>query len=308
MKSITLSLKAFFAAGRIGLVIFLMAGAVFFAAFSQVSDPFEAAIERMEVLNALEGDIRLNLSEMQVQEAQFIFALAYGLPARDAEESAARADEAITARLEALETEGRLSGEVHEYSSDLSALLEEFDQLRADHRDIYEETLFAIEDGDDELVFDLLDELEENNLALHQTLQAMVLEVEHNRLAALEAFPGDMTGSILMVAVAFLASLLLALAGYQAIAGAVRPLRRMGNLIREIGGNLYEPGEADHLLRLGGSAGGLARALDELARAEDQRIEDEKEEIAQLREALQESRRRRLKLFRGTGEGGGSHE
>jgi hypothetical protein len=87
--------------------------------------------------------------------------------------------------------------------------------------------------------------------------------------------------------------LLFALLGYQAIASAVRPLSHLRNTITTIGGDVYRTSKT----LAGGAAGGLAKALEELARAEQVRNQNAKQEVEDLRQALYESRRRRLKIY-----------
>ncbi len=303
MKNITIITKAIIASGRLGMILFLLACSMAVAAFSQGSEPFDAALERTDLLGSLEGPVRLALAEMQLQEAQYIFSQAYGLPERNALNRISEAEEYISAELDQLEQEGRISGVEYEFASDLSPSIADFDTLRADHRDLFDEVLFAIEDGEVEYVFDMLDELELDNLVLNDSLRSLVLEVEHDRLAALEAFPDDLSASILMVVLAMLATLALALLGYSVIADMVSPLRHIDDMMMSIRGDLYKKENFAHLQKAVGSAGRLARALDQLAEVEHRRTEAARAQIAAAREELYQSRRRRLKLFGTPGQG-----
>jgi hypothetical protein len=285
------------------MILFLLACSMAVAAFSQGSGPFDAALERTDLLDSLEGPVQLGLAEMQLQEAQYIFSQAYGLPERNALNRISDAEEFISTELDQLEQEGRISGAGYEFAGDLSPGVADFETLRADHRDLFDEVLFAIEDGDDEYVFDMLDELELDNLALNDSLRSLVLEVEHDRLAALEAFPDALSASILGVVLAMLATLVLALLGYWVIADMVSPLRHIDDMMMSIRGDLYKKGNFDHLQKAAGSAGRLARALDQLAEVEHRRTEAARAQITAVREELYQSRRRRLKLFGTPGQG-----
>jgi hypothetical protein len=85
--------------------------------------------------------------------------------------------------------------------------------------------------------------------------------------------------------------------GYQVIATTVHPLRNLRNMITAIGGDKYRPEMQGTLLKSRGPAGNLARALDQLAKSEQERTAGIKDETERLRQELYESHRRRLKVF-----------
>lgn len=292
MNKIMTYIRAFFSLGWLGLIIGLMALAILFAAFSQSSDPFDAAIERMSVLGELESSVALDLAEKQVQESLEFFSLAYGLPSSGAAEKAIQADERISETLARLENEGSFLGDEEFYTSALTSEVNEFNQFRAAHREDFEYVVDSIDELDDEDIYDALYSLEESNESLTFMLRSIIIGVEQDRQQALGDFPEDANASLLIIVLALAATLFLALLGYQAIAVAVRPLSHLRNTITSIGGDLYRPGQS----LAGGVAGSLPRALEELAQSEQSRNQAAKQEIEDLRQALYESRRRRLKI------------
>ncbi|PKN92508.1 MAG: hypothetical protein CVU44_15350 [Chloroflexi bacterium HGW-Chloroflexi-6] len=296
MKTINTYIRAFFSLGWLGWVIALMALVVLFAAFNQSSDAFDAAVERTYVLSELEAFVALDLAEMQVQETQEILIKAYGLGATDALERAKQADQSISETMDWFEEDGSFYGD-DGYYSDLTEDIEAFNQARVNHAEMFDNFLNSFDEAnneaDDEYLLELTQELEEDNEFLNAALRKMIIDVEQDRQFALAEFPYESNASILVIAIALGVTLLLALAGYQAIAVAVRPLRHLRNKITTIGGDVYRPGEA----LAGGAAGNLAKALEELALAEQTRNQKAKQEIEDLRQTLYESRRRRLKIY-----------
>ena len=292
MKTIGTYIRAFFSLGWLGLIIGLLALVTLFAAFSQTSDPFDAAMERMFVLSELESSVALDLAEMQIQESREIFTLSYGLDSSDAAEKAQQADERISLTLAELEEDESFYGD-DAYISDLSEDMTAFDEFRIAHRENFEYMVNFADDMTDEDLFDAFYTLEEDNEILTYMLRAIIIGVEQDRLRALGDFPDDANASILIIALALAATLLFALLGYQAIASAVRPLSHLRNTITTIGGDVHRSSQT----LAGGAAGGLAKALEELARAEQVRNQNAKQEVEDLRQALYESRRRRLKIY-----------
>jgi hypothetical protein len=292
MKTIFTYIRAFFSLGWLGLIIGLLALAILVAAFSQISDPFDAAIERMFVLNKLESSVALDLAEMQVQESQEFFTLSYGLDSSGAAQKAQQADERISLTLAGLEEDGRFYGD-DAYITDQRQEVAAFNEFRATHRQNFENLLNAPEGMTDENWFDAFYMIEDDNETLNFMLRTIIIVVEQDRLSALDDFPDDANHSILIIALALAATLLLALLGYQAIAGAVRPLSRLRNTMSTIAGDVEHPSPPV----TGGVALGLSQALAELARAEHARNQNAKQEVEDLRQALYESRRRRLKIY-----------
>jgi hypothetical protein len=288
MNKIMIYIRAFFSLGWLGLIIGLMALAMLVAAFSQSSIPFDAAIERMFVLGELESSVALDLAEKQVQESLEFFSLSYGLPSSGAAEKALQAEERISETMAWLEAQESFRGDDEYYISDLALEVDEFNQFRATHREDFE---YVVEFGD-ELEYEDVYTLEENNETLTFMLRSIIIGVDQDRQRALSDFPEDVNGSLWMIVMALAAMLFLALLGYQAIAMAVRPLSHLRNTITSIGGDVHRPGQP----LAGGVAGNLARALEELAKAEQSRNQAAKQEIEDLRQSLYESRRRRLKI------------
>lgn len=291
MKTIGTYIRAFFSLGRLGLVMLLLAFAMLLAAVSQISDPFDAAFERMYVLSILETEITFDLVEIQIQEAQELFTLTYGLPSSGGFEKAAQADDRISQTMAGLDEEESFDGEY--YSTDLSEEVQAFAETRAAHRALFESTVNNFDEMDDYTWYEALNELEYDNEFLNWSLGNLIIPIEHDRLLALQDFPEDANLSILHLVISMALCLILALIGYQVIASTVRPLRHMNNTITAIAGDMYHPGASP---KGNAISSGLSKALEELARAEQARNENIKKEIEELRQSLYESRRRRLKI------------
>jgi hypothetical protein len=293
MKPISTYIRAFFSLGALGMVIALLALAMLFATLSQESIPFDAAIERMTTLQALQAQIGLDLAEMQVRQVQEIFTLTYGMESSGAFGLAQQADERISQTLAELEEYDSFYEDEDAYISDLSEELANFEESLALNRQIFEFIVSEFDEMDDEEWSDALIELEENQEILNWQLSTLTIVVEQDRQRALADFPDDADTNILIIVTGLAFTLLLALTGYQIIAVTVHPLRHLRNTITTIGGDVYRPGS--NLPK--GTAGRLAKTLDELAQAEQIRNQKAKHEIEDLRQELYESRRRRLKII-----------
>lgn len=301
MKTISTYVKAFFSLGLLGLVMFLLFITILFAAFSQTSDPFDAAVERMDLLATLEGKVTLNLLEMQLQELHEMFIFSYELSTSDNTQKAHDANTEISQELTTLEEDGRFSSELP-YTTDITSKLQDFNNTRAAHQEIFNRVIPALKSGNEAEAVSAMQQFEESQQTLDLQLRSLILAAEHDRLAALREFPSDIDASVSMAAIGLALCLILALFGYQIIATTVQPLRYLRNVITAIGGDQYHPEMQKDLLKKSNSAGDLARALDQLARGEQARNEGRKQEIERLRQELYESRRQRLKVFHTTEE------
>ena len=296
MKHLSLPFKAFLSLGALGLVVLLMAGTILWALGRQTSEPFDAAQERMATLTLLENDIPRALNQMKLYEARKIFLLEYKLPEdQDHAQLAQDSDAEVSTILAELEEYGHLNGQ-QDYMTEILPLITAFNELRETHRATFEALVAAYDADDLETVYDLENQLETENEELDVALRDIVIDVEQDRLEAQRDFPADINESILIVTGGMALVLLLALAGYQIIAASVRPLGALRNAITAIEGDQYRPEMLAGLLNGRGPAGKLARALDQLADNIRQRDSGLKGEIERLREALYESRRRRLKV------------
>jgi hypothetical protein len=299
MRKITTYFKALFSLGPLGLVILLLAITILFAARSQTSEPFDAALERMDILDTLENKVTFNLNEMQLQEVREMFAVDYELSEEDSAQKALDADTEISQELSTLEEDGRFGSEFP-YATDITSELQDFNDTRAAHQKIFKDAISAFESGNEDNAVSTMDQFEENKQTLDSQLRALIISVEHDRLSALKDFPDDADVGVLYAAIGLALCLILALFGYQVITSTVRPLRYLRNTITAIGGDQYRPETQIDLLKRGDAAGNLARALDQLATGEQTRNEGIKQEVERLRQELYESRRRRLKVFHTT--------
>jgi hypothetical protein len=293
MKTINTYIRAFLSLGWLGIIIALMAFAMLFAAFSQESTPFDAAIERMTVLQALQSQIALDLAEMQTHQAEEIFNLTYGLDSTNALTLAQQAEDRILQTLAELDELNSFYEDEDYYISDLTEELADFQELLTQNREIFEYIVWEFDEMDDDEWWDALIDLEDNQEMLNFQLRTLVISVEQDRQRALANFPDDADTNILIIVIGLASTLLLALAGYQAIAVNIQPMGHLRNTLSTIGGDVHQP--AQNLPK--GAAGRLAKALDELGQAEKVRNQNAKQEVEDLRQELYESRRRRLKIY-----------
>lgn len=296
MKTISTYFKAFLSLAPLGFVMFFLAIAILFALISQSSDAFDAALERMDLLNTLESKVTFNLIETQLQEAHQMFVFDYGLPDDNSARKAQDANTVLNQELASLEKDGRFNSDLA-YTTDITSELQNFNNTRAAHQKIFSKAASEYKAGnEDEAISVLEQQYEENQQTLDSQLRNLIVSVEHDRLAALKDFPDNANTNVQAATIGFVMCLILALLGYQVIASIVRPLRYLHTVITAIGGDRYNPEMQKDLLKKGDPAGSLARALDELARGEQTRNEGIKQEIERLRQELYESRRRRLKI------------
>jgi hypothetical protein len=297
MKNLFLPFKAIFSLGWLGLVLLLLAGSILWALDSQESEPFDAAQERMTALSMLENDLPRALNQMKLYEARKIFSLKYDQPEeQDYARLAQESDAEVSAILTEMEEAGHLDSE-QTYVADILTEITAFNQLRETHRATFDALVEAYQADDQDRINDLADQFEIENEDLDFAQRDMVIEVEQGRLEAKRDFPEDINDSILIATGGLALSLVLALVGFQLIAAAVRPLGTLRNAITAIAGDQYRPESISGLLKARGPAGKLARALDHLSTAVQQRDSGLKAETERLRQALYESRRRRLKIY-----------
>jgi len=297
MKNLFLPFKAIFSLGWLGLVLLLLAGSILGALISQESEPFDAAQERMAALAVLENDLPRALNQMKLHEARKIFSLKYNQPEdQDYARLAQESDAEISAILAEMEEAGHLDSE-QTYVTDILPELEDFNALRETHRATFAALVEAYQADDQERIDDLADQFEIENEDLDFAQRDMVIDVEQDRMEAHRDFPEDINDSILIATGGLALSLVLALVGFQLIAAAVRPLGTLRNAITAIAGDQYRPEMLSDLLKARGPDGKLARALDQLAAAVQQRDSGLKAETERLRQELYESRRRRLKIY-----------
>lgn len=294
MKTILVYFKAFVSLIPLGFLFFLMASAMLLAVASQFSDPFNGALERMKVLNRLEGEISAQLGEMQLQEASLAFAREYELPEKDYQNRASQAREHI--RTQITELQESYDPEL-EYASDIRELLQAFVEILDEHEQIFDDTMQAIAEKDAENAYIAMLELEDHNQVLTAALREIIIVVEQDRQTALADFPKDTNQGVLYTSVAMAVCLLLSMVGYSLISLAVRPLRHLGNMMNAIAGDHYRRQSHQREIEQGGLAGALARKLDQLAQDEQTRSAGSKQEIERLRLELYESRKQRLKLY-----------
>jgi hypothetical protein len=298
MKIIRVFLKAAFYPSLLSLVMFLMAVAIFITSLMQVSVPFNSAQERTLVLNTLQDKVAYALASMQIQESYEVYALLYEYEESGFIEYAETADASIDQEFAKLATQGHI-GSKFPYATDLTSKLQIFNDTRAVHRKTFNEVVSSIKSGSADAAL-VMDQLEKDNQTLNSQLSDLIISVEQDRLAALQDFPENLNRGITFAVIGLAFCLILALLGYQVIAATVRPLRGLRNMITAIGGDRYRPEMQGALLKNRGPVGNLARALDQLARSEQDRTAGIKQETERLRQELYESRRRRLKVFHPT--------
>lgn len=290
-------LRALFSMGSLGWIFLLMALAIFVGSFAAVGNflSFETTWQRIDVLDALEGDVSLHLREIQLNELYFVYALAYETAPSDELDAVVYHADEIDLILEDLLAEGHFTADLDYYEEDI-ALLDGFWTLLDQHRESFAGVVEIYESGDVDGAIEGILALREEHEELQGVLRELIASLDADRLYAAQTFPEDIEFALWGVSAAVVAMLLLALGGYRAIAQVTRPVVELTNAVIAIGGDRYHPEMLDRLLKRRGPAGRLARALDAFARAIEERDAAQKTAIENLREQLYESRRRRLKI------------
>lgn len=303
MKKLFAPIKALGTLGWLGVIILLMAGVIEFASFSQGSVPFDTEMENVYALTELEGNISQRLGAMQTSESFYVYSREYELDAQSHLDDALAEDAAIGEALAEMADYGYF--EPVEYEDEeldstytMDALVAEFNDLRSAHRATFDQIVAAYDAGDLESAWALEEEAAYQNDELNAKLKELIDWMEEDRLYAAMEFPSDANIGVQWAAIGFAVVIVLGLLGYQRISATTRPLSDLANATTAIGGDQYRPELLDGLLKKGGPAGKLARALDELAAGVQARDAGLKNEIESLRAQLYESRRKRLKLFR----------
>jgi hypothetical protein len=300
MKFFSNFFKSLFSLGIFGLVILVMIGLLLLASRNIESESFELIQDRIDLLNALEDNINSQINLMQLHEAYTIFTYVYGTEEdEDTVQVAQDADADITNELAKLESEGFFD-EDQPYAEDIAETLDEFNNLRATHRETFEQTLAAYEAEDMDEASTLLEQLQDEDESINDSYIILIQYVERGRLDAMNEFPEGANRQVKTVAISLLCLLVLSLFGYTQVAAATSPLHSLRNAITAIGGDQYRPELLEGLLKQGGRAGKLARALDKLAQEQHAQNADLKADVERLRQELYESPRRRLKLYRET--------
>ncbi|MBN1658407.1 MAG: hypothetical protein JXA93_08410 [Anaerolineae bacterium] len=283
--------------GFLGLVFLLMTLAVVVGSYAAASnlDSLTVTWERIEALAVLEDDVSVHLRDMQLNELYFVYAIDYGAPVEDEVEMAAYHAGQIDLILDDLVAGGHFSRELDYYPEEID-LLADFRALLDEHRQSFAAVVHAYESGDLEAAIEDALSIQEENDELLSILESMIGNLDAARLEAALVFPEEIAFALLGASVALVALLVLALAGYRAIAQLGQPLVDLTNTVVAIGGDRYRPELPGALLKSGGPAGRFARALDAFAREIEGRDASLKKEIDDLCERLYESRRRRLKI------------
>ena len=290
-------LRALLAMGLLGWIFLLMALAMFAGSFAAIGNflSFETTWQRIDALEALEGAVSRHLREMQLNELFFVYALDYETPLDDELDAIFRHADEIDLILDELAAAGHFSADL-DYAEEDLALWDDFRALLDQHRQSFDRVMEKYAAGDVDGAIEGTLALGTEHEELQEVLRELVAGLDADRLDAARTFPEDVEVALLGVSAALVALLLLALAGYSAIAQVTRPVVDLTNAVIAIGGDRYRPELLGRLLKRGGPAGRLARALDAFAQAIDARDAARKGEIDDLREQLYASRRRRLKI------------
>jgi hypothetical protein len=295
-------IRSLFSMGLLAVIFFLMALAIFVGSFAAIAnlDSFEIVWQRIDALAALEDQVSVSLREMQLGELSYAYALDYGVPfGAELDAVAANADE-IEQILDDLVYEGHFSEDLDYFEEDIE-LFYDFRSLLEQHRSSFDKVIQIYKSGDVDAAIDTILILQEDHDDLQFMLGDLITRLDADRINAAWLFPEDIAFALLGVSVALVAMLLLALAGYRAIAQLTQPVVDLTNAVIAVGGDQYRSELLGKLLKGSGPPGRFARALDAFAHAIDRRDASLKQEIDSLRQQLYESRRRRLKISRPNG-------
>lgn len=300
MNHIIAFIKAHLALGWLGIVLLLMAGIVIAAGFFPQNNSIDSAMNRLDALTLLENDVQDELDWMKLNEAYFVFSLLYDEQSNGeylAEVTAAHAE--MAASIQALRDEYFRPGV--DYSAQSLDLMEGFDRLRIAHQSSFQTLVDASSVGAS--AADIQSQYiaaEAEYDAIDDQLSLMIQTLEEERLQYLQRFPSEVTRSILVFSGGILAVILLGLWGYRLLYRYTEPLPILRNAVLAISGDCYRPELLVDLIRKPGPAGEAARSLHALGTYRQAHEKSQKDEIERLRQELYESRRKRLRIWRGS--------
>ncbi len=290
-------IRSLFSMRGLGLIFMLMALAILVGSFAAIANliSFDRIWQRVDALAALEDQVSVHLREMQLQELYYTYAIDYETPLSDELDKAANHAAQIDRILDDLVAAGHYGAEKG-YAQEEIGMFNDFRALLAQHRQAFDRMVQTYESGGVEAAIEGIIAIQEENDELQSMLGELIAFLDADRLAAARVFPEYASFAILGASIALVATLLLALWGYRAIALLTQPVVDLTNAVIAIGGDQYRPELLGKMLKQGGPPGRFARALDAFAQAIERRDASLKQEIDSLREQLYESRRRRLKI------------
>jgi len=290
-------IRSLFSMRGLGLIFMLMALAILVGSFAAIANliSFDRIWQRVDALAALEDQVGVHLREMQLQELYYTYAIDYETPLSDELDKAANHAAQIDRILDDLVAAGHYSAEKG-YAQEEIGLFSDFRTLLAQHRQAFDRMVQTYESGDVEAAIEGIIAIQEENDELQGMLGELIAFLDADRLKAAQAFPEYASFAILGASIALVATLLLALWGYRAIALLTQPVVDLTNAVIAIGGDQYRPELLGKMLKQSGPTGHFARSLDAFAQGIERRDASLKQEIGSLRGQLYESRRRRLKI------------
>jgi|GEM_PF-1922077 len=298
MKHILAFIKAHLGLGWLGVVLLLMAAIVVVAGFFQLNSSFDNAVQRLNALTLLENDVQEELDWIKLYEAYYIFSVLYDEEVN--QEYLAGVQEAHTdmdASLQELRASYFTSDT--DYSPESLQMLDGFDNLRKAHQATFQAIVDAAAQGAAPLaVRDQYVAAKAEYDAMDNQLSALVQTLEEERLQEQQKLPGEVMDAIFVFSAGILLVILLGLWGYRLLFRYTEPLPVLRNAILAISGDRYRPELLAGLLKKPGPAGEAARSLHGLALHRQTHEQAEKDEIERLRQALFESRRKRLRISR----------
>ncbi len=290
-------LRALFSMGLLGWVFLLMAVAIFAGSFAAITNltSFQTNWQRVDALEVMEGEVSTHLSEVQLNELSFAYALDYEAPLGDQLEAVDYHTGEIARLLDDLTAQGHFTADLGYEDVDI-ALFDNFRALLDQHRQSFAAVVETYNAGDVAGAVEGTLALQEEHEELQAGLHELVSSLDAYFLYGAQEFSQNMALTLQRVSIALVAMLLLVLGGYRAIVQITRPVVDLANVVIAIGGDRYRPEMLGGLLKQRGPVGRLARALNAYARGIEGRDAGLKTEIGSLREQMYESRRRRLKI------------
>jgi hypothetical protein len=309
MKQISIFFKSALGLGFTGLVMVAMAiiiGVNASIALNLVFASFYDANDRLEVLVVLEDDVRDNLQTIQLNQAYYAFSQVYGTESTDTlltiEENFTLIDENINMLLDA----GYFDPDWYDPAS--MALLQDFRQNLEAHRQHFNSAVTAFSESGVEDENAVFFEISDQASAVSDDLDALIRSLEEERQGFLLQTPGEISDAMWTFSGSLLLVLVLGLAAYRSIAGYLDPVLKLRNAVNAIKGDRYNPEMLDSLARKGGSVGDAAKSINDLAIHMEEAGQAGKQEVEDLRQAVYESRRRRLRIYHGGGQGSQTSE
>lgn len=300
MRRISNLFKAFFNLGRVGLILAFLALMLTGVAIFQQNNAFDDAVKLLTSVTILEDNVQGELNSIRTSESTIRFNQFYGNDTSAYEQAIDQSYQEIADQFERPEmlTLSVLLSDAADDEELLAEMMADFQAQLADHRQTYQAFLQASSGSDDEQINDLFWQSSDELDSLSFSLNLLIRQIEVIRQEQVQAVSVEVSESLVTFSAAIVITLALSLWAYGLLASYAEPVLALRNAINAIYGSRFRPEILGKLIKQPGPAGDAARALNSLAAQLDAAQAGERQELENARQALYESRRKRLRIHR----------